>query len=175
MTDFVHNFSERGSLECMSVNWRDLESKSKSELKLFHDGASCAAFTLMDINGVQGSSLLLVFVVLPLRCCLSACTLPAYPRWKITLFAAQGLLMSAQHCLVFVLDFQSWRVKNEGDKSKVRSTQVEVRGLTPPATWSIHQVGSGDNSVQLYNTLGDRSLGAKQNCEGRVTPSNQFS
>ena len=35
---------------------------------------------------------------------------PRTHAWKITLFAARGLLMSAPHCLVFVLGFQSWRV-----------------------------------------------------------------
>ena len=48
---------------------------------------------------------------------LSACTLPAYPRLENHPFAARGLLMSTQHCLVFVLGFQSWRVDSQGDKS----------------------------------------------------------
>ena len=39
---------------------------------------------------------------------------PRTHAWKITLFAARGLLMSAQHCLVFVLGFQSWRVDSQG-------------------------------------------------------------
>ena len=73
----------------------------------------------------------------PLRCCLNACTFPTHPRWKITLFAAQGILMSAQHWLVFVLDFQSWRVESEEDKSKLQSTQVELRGPTLPASHAI--------------------------------------
>ena len=155
----MHIFSTRGSLECVLVHWRDFESKSKTELKLFHDGASCAALTLMGISRRRPR---IAFADCrgrarrPLRCCFCV---PAYPRWKITLFAAQGLLMSAQHCFVFVLDFQSWRVESEEDKSKLRSTQVEVRGPTLPATRSNHQVGYGDNNQ--HDTLADRSLDAK--------------
>ena len=72
----------------------------------------------MVIDGVLRSPLLFVLVVLP-RCAaaLSACTLPAYPRLKNHPFAARGLLMSAQHCLVFVL---SW-VSNLGE-STVKET-----------------------------------------------------
>ena len=58
-----------------------------------------------------------------------------FPRthaWKITLFAARGLLMSTQNCLVFVLGFQSWRVDSQGDKSKLRSIEVKVRGRYRP-------------------------------------------
>ena len=72
---------------------------------------------------------------------------PRTHAWKITLFAARGLLMSAPHCLVFVLGFQSWRVDSQGDKSKLRSIEVKVRGPTLPATRSNHQVGYGDNRV----------------------------
>ena len=87
----MHIFSKRGSLECVLLHWRDLKSKSKSELKLFQVGASCAALTFMGIDGtgVLGSPLLFVLVVFPLRRCLRACNLPAYPCWEITLFAVQ--------------------------------------------------------------------------------------
>ena len=63
-------------------------------------------------------------------------------------FAARGLLMSAQDCLVFVLGSQSWRVDSQGDKSKLRSIEIKVRGPTLPATRSNHQVGYSDNHVQ---------------------------
>ena len=110
-------------------------------------GARCAVLTLVGIDGVLGSPLLFWSCF---RCAaaFSACTLP--PRthaWKITLFAARGLLMSVQHCLAFVLGFQCWRVDSQGDESKLRSIEVRVRGPTLPATRSNHQVGYVDNRV----------------------------
>ena len=153
LTDFVHIFSKRGYLQCVFVHWRDLETKSKSTAYLLENWNSFT--TAPDAlfspwwASTASSDRLCWSSWSCFRCAaaLSACTLPAYPRLENHLFAARGLLMSAQHCLVFVLGFQSWRVDSQADKSKLRSIEVRVRGPTLPATWSNHQVGYGDNRV----------------------------
>ena len=138
----MHIFSKRGYLQCVFVHWRDLGSKSKSTAYLLENWNSSttapgALFSPWWSSTASSDRL----------CCsswscfgsaaaLSVCTLPAYPRLKNHPFAARGLLMSAQHCLVFVLGFQSWRVDSQGDKSKLRSIEVKVRGPTLPATRS---------------------------------------
>ena len=100
-----------------------------------------------QFEGKGLATLLFVLVVLLLRCCFECLHSPRVPTLEKSPFAARGLLMSAQHCFVFVLGFQSWRVDRQADKSKLRSIEVKVRGPTLPATRSNHQVGYGDNHV----------------------------
>ena len=157
LTDFVHIFSKRGNLQCVFVHWRDLETKtSLNPPRTFWRTETLPRRRQMHCSHLDGHRRRprIAFAVRPGRA--SAALLlwvPALsPRThvlKITLFAARGLLMSAQHCLVFVLGFQSWRVDSQpqGDKSKLRSIEVRVRGPTLPATRSNHQVGYGDNCV----------------------------
>ena len=138
--------------------WRDLESKSKSTAYLLlvenwnsSTTAPAALFSPWWASMAPASSDRL--------CCSSRrasaalllwvpALIPRTHAWKITHFAARGLLMSAQHCLVFV----QW-VSNLGEstvKEANRSfdrSRSKVRGPTLPATRSNHQVGYADNRV----------------------------
>ena len=155
LTDFVHISSKKSYLKCVFVHWRDLGTKCKSTACLLENWNSSTTVPEALFSPWPGGHRRcprIAFAVRPGRA--SAALLlwvPAiFPRthaWKITLFAARGLLMSAQHCLVFVLGFQCWRVDSQGDESKLRSIEVRVRGPTLPATRSNYQVGYGDNRV----------------------------
>ena len=152
LTDFVHIFSKRGYLQCVFVHWRDLESKSKSTAYLLENWNSSttapdALFSPWWASTASSDRLCCSLVVLPLRCCFECLHSPRVPTLGKSPFSPRGLLMSTQHCLVFVLGFQSWRVDSRGDKSKLRSIEVKVRGPTLPATRSNHRVGYGDNRV----------------------------
>ena len=90
----MHIFSKRGYLQCVFVHWRDLESKSKSTAYLLETEtlprrrhARCAVLTLMGIDGVLGSPLLFVLVVLPLRCCFECLHSARVPTLGKSLFS----------------------------------------------------------------------------------------
>ena len=187
LTDFVHIFSKRGYLQCVFVHWRDLKTKSKSTalwsayvylLENWNSSTTApdAQFSPWWASTASSHSL----------CCsswscfhcaaaLSACTLPAYPRLEITLFASRGLLMSAQHCLqvVFVLGFQSWPVDSQGDKSKLRSIGSRYTGERHLATQRNNKRNQGsapDVWSTSRNWLADPAMSMSRATDSRTRP-----
>ena len=87
----------------------------------------------MGIDGLLGSPLLFAGRASAALLLWVPALSPRAHAWKITLFAARGLLMSKQHCLVFVLGFQSWRVKEtnrsfDRSRSKFADPRYRPRG-----------------------------------------------
>ena len=156
LTDFVHIFSKRGYLQCVFVHWRDLETKSKSTAYLLENWNSSttapdALFSLMGIDDVLGSLLLFVLVVLPLRCCFECLHSPRVPTFGKSPFSPhKGFWCRRSTALSssWVSNLGESTAYGQGDKSKLWSIEVRVRGPTLPATRSNHQVVS-----RLYFTV----------------------
>ena len=139
--------------------------------------ARCAVLTLMGIDGVLGSPLLFVPVVLPLRCCFECLHSPRIPTLGKSLFSPhEGFCCRRSTALS-----SSW-VSNLGEstvkeanrsasfdrsRSKCADPRYRPRGRI---TKKSVTVTTAYNRTISYDTLGDRSLGAIQNGEGRVTP-----
>ena len=80
--------------------------------------------------------------------------------------------MSAQHCLVFVLGFQSWRVDSEGDKSNFRSFDRSRSKFADPRYRPRGRITKSVTVTTAYNrTIQQLALNFRQrDCEAARGP-----